>query len=188
MSRTRFTVLACTAALAGVGAAILAAPSVRQRMAEPPGMRAVWAETFQSLRQMVNAVDAIVLASVQRTRPGRVVPTGTGNLPFTLVDLQVEQAIRGQTRGLITLEQTGGDIGDRSLFIDGDGGPYTRGQRVLLFLKRQPDTGYYYLVNPQGRFRVREGTLHAAAPDDLVAQQLDTLPVQRAIQVIRSAQ
>ena len=187
MTRTRFTILACSAAAAGLVAALLVAPRVRMQFSDPPGMHAMWVDTYQTLGQMVNGVDAIVLGTVQGTRPGRVVPTGAGMLPFTLVDLVVEQAIGGQVGGFITLEQTGGQSGDRSIFIDGDGGEYTPGGRVLLFLKRQPDTGFYYLVNPQGRFSVEQGTLNAVAPDDPLAQQLDTRLLEQAIGLIRAA-
>jgi hypothetical protein len=190
MKRKRFVIGASVAVAAGVIAALLVAPMITSHVRKPPGMQAHWADHYVSLRDMVRDVDAIVFASVLGSRPGRVVSTsaGTAVLPFTLVDLRVERAIRGQVTGLITLEQTGGHDGTRAIYIDGDGGPYDRGEQVLLFLKRQPDTGYYYLVNPQGRFAVEKGRLLAASPDDHVAQRLDTRGVGEAIGLIRSNQ
>ena len=136
---------------------------------------------------MVKDVDAIVLASVTSTQPGRVVTSGVRTLPFTLVNLQVELAIQGDVGSSITVEQTGGAGEKGVIFIDGDGGAYMSGQQVLLFLKEQPDTGLYYLVNPQGRFRVEHGTLSAVAEDDAVAQTLHARGVGQAIAMIRSA-
>jgi hypothetical protein len=190
MRHKRFIIGASVAVAAGVVAALLVAPKIVSHVRKPPAMQAHWVDEYVSLRQMVRDVDAIVLASVLGSRPGRVIPTSAGRavLPFTLVDLRVERAIRGQLTGLITLEQTGGHDGTRALYIDGDGGPYDRGQQVLLFLKRQPDTGYFYLVNPQGRFTVEKGRLLAVSPDDHVAQRLDTKGVAEAIGLIRSSQ
>ena len=190
MKRKRFFIGASVAVAAGIVAALLVAPTITSHVRKPPGMQAKWADHYVSLRQMVRDVDAIVLADVLGSRPGRVISTsaGTAVLPFTLVDLRVERAIRGHFSGLITLEQTGGHDGTRAMYIDGDGGPYVRGQQVLLFLKRQPDTGYFYLVNPQGRFSVEKGSLLAVSPDDHVAQRLDTRGIAEAIGLIHASQ
>lgn len=190
MKHKRFVIGTLVAVAAGMVAALLVAPEITSRIRKPPGMRAQWVDHYVSFREMVRDVDAIVLASVLGSRPGRIIPTsgGTAVLPFTLVDLRVEQAIRGPVTGLITLEQTGGHVGTRAIYIDGDGGPYEWGEQALLFLKKQPETGYYYLVNPQGRFAVEEGRLRAASPDDPLAQRLDTRSVAEAIALIRSSQ
>ena len=186
-SWTQFRNLAGVAVLAGIGAAALIAPRLKPYLQGPPAARAMWAETYETLGQMRAGADAIVVATVQGTRPGRTVQTPDGSLPFTLVDLVVEQSIRGETPSMITVEQTGGDANGETFLVDGDGGPYQTSQRVVLFLKQQPDTGYYYLVNPQGRFRIgADGRLNAAAPDDPVSQRLDTRTLQQADALIRS--
>ncbi len=188
MSRKNFIVLASVVILAGAALAVVTAPWVRSLLASPPGLQAHWAKHYETLGQMVRDADAIVVARVMGTRPGRSMSTSQGAavLPFTLVDLRVERAVRGSVAALLTLEQTGGFDGERTIYIDGDGGPYDRGEQVLLFLKKQPESGYYYLVNPQGRFAVENGILRAASPSDPVAQRLDARGLDEAIGLIRA--
>ena len=72
----------------------------------------------------------------------------------------------------------------QAVYIDGDGGPYVPGQKVLLFLNKQSDTEYFYLVNPQGRFSLNGGRLLAVANDDPVAQQLSTMELGQVLGMI----
>jgi len=187
MKKTTFSLLAVFAVATGLAAAWSVAPLLHTHSSDPDAMGAMWADSYRGLEPMARDVDAVVLATVEATRPGRIVPTASGTaLPFTLVDLRVERAVRGDVESMITVEQTGGELDGRTLYIDGDGGPYTRGEQVLLFLKRQPDADAYYLVHPQGRFSVDAGRLRAVTPEDPVAQQLDLQPVDEAIGVIAS--
>lgn len=76
----------------------------------------------------------------------------------------------------------GGADGQRVLF-DSDGGAYVEGQRYLLFLKKQPDTEIFYLVNDEGRYAVDEHErLVPAARDGKVAQTLRN----RALPAVRT--
>ena len=189
MKKAKFFWLGGLAVMAGVLAAAIVAPHLYIERSDPGAMHASWADHYSSLGQMVNDVDAVVLATVIGTQPGREVLTASQQpLPFTLVSLKADEIIRGyefiaegQT---ITLEQTGGEINGQALYFNDDGGFYTPGGKELLFLKRQEDTGYYYLVNPQGRFKVKDDQLLAVAPDDHTAQQLDLRSVDHGLRII----
>ncbi len=185
MTKKQFTTFASLAAALGVVVALLAVPMVRSHFISPPGLQASWAETFDNLGRMTFSSDAVVLATVAGSRPGRVVDTAGGQLPFTLVDLSVTRAIRGDVGGLITVEQTGGDTLENAIYIHGAGGAYLPNQQVILFLKKQPETDYYCLINPQGRFSVEEGRLVAVTPEDPVAQVLNMKGVNEALGLIR---
>jgi len=189
MTRTQFALLAGVAVAGGLAAALLVAPMFQAQAQSPDSMRAVWAHNYGSLGQMARDADAVVVARVEDTRPGRSVPRSDGSepLPFTLAELRVQTVVRGRSPEVITVEQTGGDVEGRIFHVDGDGGLYAPGQSVLLFLKKQPDTGYYYLSSPQGRFDVVRGKVKAVSPDDPVSQSLDLQTVRNAVGHIRSA-
>lgn len=170
----------------GIGGAWLAAPALHRH--DDPRARLVpmWANDYRSLQAMTADADAVVLARVEQTLLGRTVPTTDQHvLPFTFVDLAVERVIAGSAPAHITLEQTGGQLDDRSFFASGDGGPYAKGEEVLLFLKRQPDTGLYYLAHPKGRFVVEDGLLRSLLPEDPVARTLDLRPVAEVQKLVR---
>ena len=184
MTKTRFACLTVLVVVGGFAAALLLAPYVgaRARADNAPVMRAAWAQHHGSLPELIQGVDIIVYGTVLGSRPGRTV----SRVPFTLVDLLVRQAFGGRVGTVITVEQTGGDLFDQAVYIDGDGGPYLPGQKVLLFLNKQSDTEYFYLVNPQGRFSLSGGRLLAVANDDPVAQQLSTMDLGQALGMIKS--
>ena len=189
MKKAKFFWLGGLAVMAGVLAAAIVAPRLYVERSDPGAMHASWADHYSSLGQMVNDVDAVVLATVIGTQPGREVLTASQQpLPFTLVSLKADEIIRGNefiAEGqTVTLEQTGGEINGQALYFNDDGGFYTPGGKVLLFLKRQEGTGYYYLVNPQGRFKVKRDQLLAVAPDDHTAQQLDFRSVDHGLRII----
>ena len=166
--------LSVLALAAGSGAAVLAAPLFHTHADPTARIVPMWAHDYRTLGAMTADADAVVLARVERTLLGRTVPTtGTAVLPFTYVDLAVEQVLAGSAEADITLEQTGGQLDDASIFASGDGGPYRAGERVVLFLKRQTDTGLFYLAHPKGRFQVENGRLEALELDDPVARELD---------------
>lgn len=189
MTRTKFALLAGVAMAGGLAAAVLAAPYIHASFNSPDAMRAVWAHEYKSLGQMAHDADAVVVARVEETRPGRSVPRSDGSepLPFTLAEMSVRTIVRGQAPERIVVEQTGGEAEGRTFHVDGDGGLYAPGQSVVLFLKKQPDTDFFYLSSPQGRFDVVRGKLRAVDPDDPVSQALDLRGVREAVGLIRSA-
>jgi hypothetical protein len=108
MTKTRLSLIALASILAGLATGAVVARQLRPYVQEPRRMSAVWADHYATLGAMVEDVDAIVLASVTSTQPGRVVTGGARVLPFTLVNLQVGLAIQGDVGSSITVEQTGG--------------------------------------------------------------------------------
>ncbi len=88
----------------------------------------------------------------------------------------------------ITVEQTGGLVDSTSYSIEGSGGLLEVGDRVLLFLKAQDESSYYYISHPIGRYAIdNDDTLQAVAPDNAVAAGLDRRPVAVAINIIETA-
>jgi hypothetical protein len=137
---------------------------------------------------MVQDADALVVAKVLSAKLGRVMFTsgGQNELPFTRVDLNVEQSIGGDVEGVITVEQTGGEGDTLRYYVDGEGGPYQVGGRVLLFLARQPDSVSYYVSHAKGRLNVTGGAVQSVNPDDTVAQMLHNQPLLSATRTIAS--
>lgn len=151
---------------------------------------AMWTENFKSPNALARSVDAIVLAQAVDVAPGRIALSdkGEGGLPFQLVDFEVLHAVRGAAVGdRITVERAGGVGPAGPVAITFDGGEFEGGQAYLLFLKQQPGTGYYYQVNHQGRYQVRDDHLMAVAPDDPVATRLHGVTLERGLDLVRSA-
>ena len=87
------------------------------------------------------------------------------------------------------LERTGGldPATGTYLNVDADGGAYDTGSVYLLFLKEQPGTGYYFLINDQARYEVLDGHLEAIEETGAVAEVLLGLSLGEAIDAIRGA-
>ncbi len=110
--------------------------------------KATWAERFASESEMFESADLVVSATVLSGsslvrfagRPGR-------ELPVSQVTLRVEDAIKGQSRSVIRLEQTRGP----GLEIEDDPG-YVAGDDYILYL-RQIGANTFRAVNPSGRIR-----------------------------------
>ena len=187
MTKTRFTVLAIVTVGAGLAAATVVAPRMLGNPTVTPST-AMWVDHFDTVAELRSGVDTVIVATVLGTRAGRVVEgPGLTPLAFTLADLRVDRNVAGEPLTGLTVEQTGGRPGDTTLYVNGDGGPYLPGVQYLLFLNRQPDTDFFYLVNPQGRFAVQGGRLRAVAHDDPVAARLDGLTVDLAVRTILAA-
>lgn len=188
MSRRKLYAAAGFVTMMGIVCGVFAAPLFHVHSPGPEMLRPQWAYNHRSLGEMARDVDAVVMATVDDIRPGRTVLMADGRtpLPFTLVDLNVERVLRGEVDDSLTLEQTGGSVGDMSYYVDGDGGPYEVGERVLLFVNQQSDTDLYYLVHPQGRYRVVDNQLLAVAPDSPAGRRLDGRGVGEAIGLIEA--
>lgn len=183
-SRKLFWIVSLVLAVAGFAGGSL----VSHETATETG-KAVWKEVYASPAEMARRVDAVVLARVTGTRPGRVVWSENGEdaLPFQVVELEVLQGLRGAAKGKrISLERAGGTAPDgRAVDLSYDGGAFEPGATYLLFLKKQEDGPYFYQVNHQGRFLVAGGQLWASDPEDSVAKAFEGVPVARGIGRIR---
>lgn len=114
-----------------------------------------WKDTYAAPGPMVRDVDAVVLARHTGTSPGRVAFSDNPEdaVPFELNHFVVEQGLKGVRSGAsLTVERVGGSMHGESVILDADGGPYVPGEAYVLFLKKQPESDFYYLVNDQARF------------------------------------
>ena len=169
MTKKALLVFGCAAVgVAGLLLSMVVVPRVvpdrHAQVVAPVSAKAHWAEHFNSLRQMRASADVIVLARHIAAQPGRVEDAPADPLPFTNNWFETVQAIKGHPGASLVVEQTGGALEGVEYSID-DGGPYAAGGRYLLFLKKQPDTSYYYLINAQGRFYNEGGKLKAVVRD-----------------------
>jgi hypothetical protein len=181
-----------------VGIALVAGAAVRSRIMSVDRddviTRVMWKDIYESPQELVADVDAIVLARMERSRPGRSALGDEGRVRvyYKLNDFTVERAVKGDIRpgARITIEQTAEIDGrGRRVGIDADGGDYSRGSRYLLFLKKQPDTSYYYVVSYQGRYEVRSGVIDSSHyaqhvhAHDAVLRAFHRQPLERALQL-----
>ena len=173
MKKTLVVIASAGAVAGGLLLSMLVVPHLVQdphaKSAVPRSGKAHWADHYNSLEQMMADVDAIVLARHVAGMPGRVEDSPEDPLPFTNNRFLTIRAVKGNVGSSFIVEQTGGDLAGVEYSID-DGGPYAPGDHYLLFLKRQPDTGYFYLVNPQGRFHNEGGRLKAVVRDAVTAR------------------
>ena len=111
------------------------------------------ASTFvhMSPKELVAEADALV--------QGRVVEldsfwTESGRLIATEAMVAVEETVFGSASGTVTVRTFGGQVGD--VKVEAPGFPsFEKGERVLLFLKRDPDDGTLRVLGyQQGQFRV----------------------------------
>lgn len=113
-----------------------------------PTVSAFWAETFETRDDMFASADLVVAANVlSGSAFDRNVGTAAAALPVSQVMLQIDQAYKGQSAPVITLEQSRGP----GFEIEDDPG-YVRDDNYLLYLRRI-GINTYRVVNPAGRIR-----------------------------------
>ncbi len=143
-----------------------------------PRVKALWVYHANNASQMAKDVDAVAVAQHLGVRPGRTVFSTRGEAPlaFEQDDFIVVRAFKGLRGGEpFALERVATEQPDGPRAFDADGGAYESGQDYLLFLKKQKDTGLYYVVNDQARYGVdASGRLRAIRHDAraAVSQQL----------------
>jgi hypothetical protein len=99
--------------------------------------------------------DAIVHGRVLRTG-SRLVVDETGATPHTLTELDVYEPIKGSVGARIVIDEIGGVMQDRGMWIDGTP-RYHRGEECVVFLRALPDGSYRTYAMAQGHFEVRPG-------------------------------
>lgn len=152
---------------------------------------AAWAYRTDDPKLMARDVDAVVVATLVRTSPGRVAYSSdpSDSVPFELNEFRVEQGWKQlKTGALVTVERVGGAVNGERVLFDSDGGPYVTGQRYLLFLKKQPGSEVFYLINDEGRYAL-DGIerLVPAARSGRVADKLRNEPLQKVRALLQSA-
>ena len=113
-----------------------------------PTIIAFWAENFGSEENMFDAADAVVGVTVlQGSTFDRSVGAAGLTVPISQVVLKVSETFKGDTKSVITLEQSRG-----SGFEIVDDPAYVRGDDYVLYL-RSIDANTYRIVSPDGRIR-----------------------------------
>lgn len=182
MNKSRFLIASVLVSGVALGSAFV----VGERLHTHQGnlFHTAWKDTFDSARSMARGVDVIVVARMVGTSPGRVAYSTdpADALPFELNHFMVEQTIKGLPAGsALTVERVGGERDGSRIVLDTDGGLYEQGEQYLLFLNKQPESDFYYLVNDEGRFRTApDGTLIAVSPHGAAASELHGATVEQA--------
>jgi hypothetical protein len=99
--------------------------------------------------------DVIVHGRVLRTG-SRLVVDEIGMAPHTLTELDVYEPIKGTVGDRIVIDEIGGTIQDRSMWIAGTP-RYRRGEECVVFLRALPDGSYRTYAMAQGHFEIRPG-------------------------------
>jgi hypothetical protein len=104
-----------------------------------------------SFEQLIGAADLIVKGRVDElnTRTTR----NQGSMT-TIVTVLVERQFKGTKYSLVTIEQAGGSAGDVALGVPGLA-EFSRGEEVILFLKRQRSGRFIVVGGRQGKFTAR---------------------------------
>ena len=99
--------------------------------------------------------DVIVHGRVLRTG-SRLVIDPAGTQPHTLTELDVYEPIKGDVGDRIVIDEIGGTVQDRGMWIEGTP-RYRQGEECVLFLRALPDGTYRTYAMAQGHFEVRPG-------------------------------
>jgi hypothetical protein len=99
--------------------------------------------------------DAIVHGRVVRTG-SRLVIDEAGTQPHTLTQLDVYEPIKGDVAARIVIDEIGGTVQDRGMWIDGTP-RYRQGEECVVFLRALPDGSYRTYAMAQGHFEIRPG-------------------------------
>ena len=150
---------------------------------------AAWKDTFVTPGMMMQSVDAIVVARHAGVSPGRVAFSSDPEdaVPFELNHFVVERGFKGVNAGTnITIERVGGVADGETVVLDADGGPYVPGELYVLFLKRQAESEYYYVVNDEGRFGLDREQRLLSVSEGAVASALQGMSVRELGARVRS--
>ena len=102
-------------------------------------------------RQLADRAAAVVIGTVSDSA-SRLRPDGYVETEYHVI---VEDTLKGNARGVITIVELGGSVGDRVTFIS-DSASYTPGERVMAFLRQRSDGTYFTASMALGRFAVRD--------------------------------
>ena len=156
-----------------------------------------WVHTTANLGEMIQTADAIVVASLVATDPGRTIYTSSGDFFVTseVNRLVVSQALKGATAAdVVSVHRNSryGTMGGETFSILGPDGPYELGIDYLLFLKRAPGTDVYGLVNGEAKYwvgedeRVRPHGEQAAATNGRVSRAIRGRRLPEVVRLIQS--
>lgn len=187
MKKSTFFIALLTVAALGVTASLVSVQVFHSH--DGRVSHAAWKDVYESPMAQIHGVDAVVLARHVGTSPGRVVIGENPDdvTPFELNHFVVTRGMKGLGTGEpFTVERVGGDANGHTILLDADGGPYVPGQEYVLFVNRQQESDFYFLVNGEGRYFVgQNGELVAAVEDaGRVAPVLSGMPVEQFAAIV----
>lgn len=156
-----------------------------------PGAAAREPYTFDDLRVMVATADAVVVATVEGTEPGRSIGDPEAPLDFTDVDFRVTQALKwdveSQRFGLEVSLLPDEVVAGREASYASAGlfgrSTFSNGQTFLLVLHQIDDEGTLFrILNSQSVYLLDGGDLRSIAGDAFSSQVADM-----DVQAIRDA-
>ncbi|UJR80573.1 hypothetical protein [Sandaracinus amylolyticus] len=118
------------------------------------------------LEAMVRDADAIVVGVVENVGARLVMSPSGGAEPHTITTLRVREWVKGSGGELVRIDELGGETDIVSTRIAGTP-EYTRGDEVVVFLRRTPDGALRTYAMVQGRFSILRGF---AGADDVVVR------------------
>lgn len=151
--------------------------------------QAAWVFKARDLQGLVKEADIIMVADAGMTFASRMAYSDNGleELPYQIVELTVVNPLKGIQFGPpVLVERAGGIYSDgTTVNIDADGGDFMTGEQCLLFLKRQENGGgFYYILNDQARYSIRNNYLFGLDPDEAVTSQLHGKTLSDATTII----
>jgi len=168
MKRSTFLVAAAAAVALGMASSWAFGRVVKAKLPQHSrlGALAVWIFKTDDLGEMARYADAVIVGRHAARYPGRTAYSSTGEdaLEFELNDFVLtEQPLKGNIIGdTVTVERTSGPGPDGPVFHVGEG--------HLLFLKKQPGSNFYLVINDEARFLVEPiGRLTSGAPGKVTA-------------------
>jgi len=166
--------------------------------------QATWAYLRETttVEDMYHFVDATIHGKVVGCSPGRIVQSSSGrfNTHFTNVHVQISEDWSKEALPVdeLIVSMTGGE--STSYFREAP--PFSVGDEYVLFLTKEfisieardanePTPNTYVVVNPNGRYRVEDGTLESVSEIYAVGKELNSTPLQalkREIDTLRDRQ
>lgn len=189
MKKTTFAIAAIAVIVLAAASSIAAVDLFHDHQSKR--FHTAWKDVYGNAPDQIRAVDKIVVARLIGKSPGRVAVSSDPSdvVPFELNHFEVEQGIKGVNVGdTITVERVGGEVGGQRVILDADGGEYKEGERYLLFLNRQPESTYYYVVNDEGRYALNGQDHLIPVGDGAVANELAGMTVGDFGRLAREAQ
>jgi len=103
-----------------------------------------------SLKDLSRSSDLIVFGQVES-----VTPELRGVRVVSVAVIGVAQVLKGKAAGAVAVQFAGGRVGGDLEERPADSPAYRKGERVVVFLKKMPDTARYSTnANFQGKFKV----------------------------------
>lgn len=193
MKKSTFAIAAVAVIMVAAGASFVTGSIIHHYVNQPGQLSHMsWKDVYRDPVDAVQDVDVIVHARLAGTSPGRVAYSSDPSdyVPFELNHFIVEETLKGELPSgqSLVVERAGGVVNGMKMVVDADGGDFETGNDYVLFLKAQPDTGYYYQVNDEGRYHVdSHGTLHRAAGNGAVTAAIEGKSIAELRSFVRDA-